>query len=133
MSAVMLGDVSWQPFLFLESPWGGSIFLGESQSRIYPNMCAKFGCGPTIVSKKGGGTDRETRDTAALYSRCRRNPCSYNVCELRLEPGGWRITCMTHRVGYKLLEYRHCSDVTGRAQHNCRGGVAENSNQANPI
>ena len=26
-----------------------------------------------------------------------------------------------------------CSDVTGRAQHNCRGGVAENSNQANPI
>ena len=28
---------------------------------------------------------------------------------------------------------RHCSDVTGRAQHNCRGGVADNSNQANPI
>ena len=36
-------------------------------------MCAKFGCGPTVVSeKKGGGTDRQTdrqRDTAALYSR----------------------------------------------------------------
>ena len=49
----------------------GQIFLGEtvSQSRIYPNMCAKFGCGPTVVSKKGGGgTDRQ-RDTAALYSR----------------------------------------------------------------
>ena len=27
-------------------------FLGESQSRVYPNMCAKFGCGPTVVSKK---------------------------------------------------------------------------------
>ena len=34
--------------------WGGSILLGESQSRIYPNMCAKFGCGPTVVSKGGG-------------------------------------------------------------------------------
>ena len=31
-------------------------------------MCAKFGCGPTVVSKKGGGADRQ-RDTAALYSR----------------------------------------------------------------
>ena len=28
---------------------------------------------------------------------------------------------------------KHCSDVTGRAQHNCRGGFAKNSNQANPI
>ena len=24
------------------------------------NMCAKFGCGPTVVSKKRGGTDRQT-------------------------------------------------------------------------
>ena len=44
--------------------WGGSLFLGESQSRIYPNRCANFGCGPTVVSKKGGGwyrqTDRQT-------------------------------------------------------------------------
>ena len=52
----------------------GPFFLGESQSRIYPNVCAKFGCGPMVVSKKrgGGGTDRQTdrqRDTAALYSR----------------------------------------------------------------
>ena len=33
-------------------------------------MCAKFGCGPTVVSKKGGyrQTDRQ-RDAAALYSR----------------------------------------------------------------
>ena len=36
-------------------------FLGESLSRIYPNnMCAKFGCGPTVVSGKKGGTDRQT-------------------------------------------------------------------------
>ena len=28
---------------------------------MYPNMCAKFGCGPTVVSKKGGGTDRQTK------------------------------------------------------------------------
>ena len=33
--------------------WGGSIFLGESQSRIYPHMRAKFGRGPTVVSKRG--------------------------------------------------------------------------------
>ena len=37
-------------------------------------MCAKFGCGPTVVSKKRGGTDKQTdrqRETAALYSRRR--------------------------------------------------------------
>ena len=50
---------------------GWVIFLGESQSRIYLNMCAKFGCGPRVVSKKKGRyrqTDRQ-RETAALYSR----------------------------------------------------------------
>ena len=26
-------------------------FLAESQYRIYPNMCAKFGCSQTVVSK----------------------------------------------------------------------------------
>ena len=33
-------------------------------------MCAKFGCGPTVVSKRGGGggIDRQG-ETAALYSR----------------------------------------------------------------
>ena len=55
--------------MILPLGWGRSIFLGESQSRIYPNMCAKFGCGPTVVSKRGGvQTDRQ-RDTVALYSR----------------------------------------------------------------
>ena len=32
--------------------WDGSIFLGESQSRLYPHMRAKFGRDPTFVSKK---------------------------------------------------------------------------------
>ena len=36
-----------------------NFFLGESQSRIYANMCAKCGCGPTVVSKRGGA-DRQT-------------------------------------------------------------------------
>ena len=29
------------------------MFLAENESHIYPNMCAKFGCGPTVVSKGG--------------------------------------------------------------------------------
>ena len=48
--------------------WGGvgKFVLAENESRIYPNMCAKFVCGPTVVSKGGGvQTDRQT-DTAAL-------------------------------------------------------------------
>ena len=52
-------------------PWGGvgQFFLGESQSSIYPNMCAKFGCAPTVVSKREEvQTDRQM-DNAALYSR----------------------------------------------------------------
>ena len=32
----------------------GQFFLAENESHIYPNMCAKFGCGPTVVSKKRG-------------------------------------------------------------------------------
>ena len=53
----LLSDVSWQPFVSgIPLRWGGSIFLGESQSGAYPNMCAKFGC-----RKKGGGTDRQTK------------------------------------------------------------------------
>ena len=49
----------------------GQFFLGEIQSRIYPNTCAKFGCGPTVVSKRGGGgvqTDIQTdKGTLQLY------------------------------------------------------------------
>ena len=38
-------------------------FLAENESHIYPNMCAKFGCGLTVVSKKRGyrQTDRQTK------------------------------------------------------------------------
>ena len=62
-------DVTYDVILPLG--WAGShFFLAENESHIYPNMCAKFGCGPTVVSKKGGGgTDRQTKKTAALYSR----------------------------------------------------------------
>ena len=37
---------------FLNPPGVGQFFLGESQSRLYPHMRAKFGRGPTFVSKK---------------------------------------------------------------------------------
>ena len=61
-------------------PWGGlgQFFFAQNGSRIYPNMWAKFSCGPTVVSKKkgGGGTDRQTKISAALYSRSQsRPPC----------------------------------------------------------
>ena len=49
---------------------GGSIFLGESQSRIYRHMRAKFGRGPTVVSKKGGGGTDTNYDTFHKYVRC---------------------------------------------------------------
>ena len=63
----MLDDVTDDVILPLG--WDGSIFLGESQSRIYPNMCAKLGCGATVVSKGGGvQTDRQTdKGTLQLY------------------------------------------------------------------
>ena len=47
----------------------GHFFRFES-AHIYPNMCAKFGCSATVVSKKGGGvqTDRHThKGTLQLY------------------------------------------------------------------
>ena len=36
----------------LAPPWGrvGQTNLGSNQSHIHPNMCAKFGCGPTGVN-----------------------------------------------------------------------------------
>ena len=36
----------------LAPPWGrvGQNVLGSNQSHIHPNMCAKFGCGPTGVN-----------------------------------------------------------------------------------
>ena len=46
------------------APWGGvgEFCLGEIQSRIYQHMRAKFGRGPTVVSKKReGGGPRHTK------------------------------------------------------------------------
>ena len=42
--------------------WGGSIFLGESQSRIYPNVCKIWLRSDGRVEKKGGyrQTDKGT-------------------------------------------------------------------------
>ena len=60
--------------------------LAENESHIYPNMCAKFGCGPTVVSKRWGEgvqTDRQTKKTAALYSRSVSEEISvFHVCLL---------------------------------------------------
>ena len=42
-------------------------------------MCTNFGCGSTVVSKRGGGTDRHTdrqREAAALYNRLACYPAS---------------------------------------------------------
>ena len=36
----------------------GPICLGANESHIYPNMCAIFGYGPTVVSREKGGTDK---------------------------------------------------------------------------
>ena len=41
-------------------------FLGESQSHIYPNVCAKFGCGTTVVSKKRGVQTHTQTDKGTL-------------------------------------------------------------------
>ena len=53
------------------TPWGGvgQNCLAENESHIYPNMCAKFGCGLTVESKSVGvQTDRQTdKGTLQLY------------------------------------------------------------------
>ena len=38
----------------------GPICLGVNESHIYPNMCAIFGCGSTVVSREKGGADTLT-------------------------------------------------------------------------
>ena len=51
----------------------GPICLGANEHHIYPNMCAIFGYGPTVVSREKGGTDTLTasmngyRITSAIY------------------------------------------------------------------
>ena len=50
-------------------PWGGlgQFFLAENESHIYPNMCAKFGCGPTVVSRKKMGIQTDRQRKLQLY------------------------------------------------------------------
>ena len=49
--------------------WGGSIILDLNYSQINPHICvAKFGRGPTVVSKKGDTDDRHT----GHWNHCRR-------------------------------------------------------------
>ena len=78
-------------------------------------MCAKFGCGPTVVSKKGGGTDRQRdrqTDTAALYSRCQGDKFTnitgcHQVEQLRhpaLEPHQPLDDCIRNRAAYQNPE-----------------------------
>ena len=63
--------------------WGVSICLGESQSRIYSHMRAKFGRGPTVVSKKGG-YDYETftsMSSTILPTMCQLLVCRVQYCQ----------------------------------------------------
>ena len=63
----------------LNRPWGGSFFLCESQSRIYPHMRAKFGRGPTVVPKKGGGTDTQIMKLLKVCQHCQVQYCQQCV------------------------------------------------------
>ena len=51
-SAVERSTASDSNGFLLEWVGVGKFCLGESQSRLYPHMRAKFGRGPTAVSKK---------------------------------------------------------------------------------
>ena len=53
LAACSLPDGLRQEGVSITMGWGGSdLFLAESQSRLYPQMRAKFGRDPTAVSKK---------------------------------------------------------------------------------
>ena len=61
-------------------PWRGvgQFILGESQSRIYPHMRAKFGRGPTVVSEKKGGGSTDTQ-IMKLLQECQVQYCQQGV------------------------------------------------------
>ena len=44
----------------------GPICLGANESHIYPNMCAIFGCGPTVVSREKGAQSPTDTLTAGM-------------------------------------------------------------------
>ena len=53
------------------TPWGGvgQFCVGEYKSHINQHMRANFGCGQTVVSKKGGGV-RETGASPPIFVNC---------------------------------------------------------------
>ena len=78
-SCSVVGEPPWTYPL----EWGGSNFLGESQSRIYPHMRVKFGRGPTVVSKKGV-YDYETFTSLSgtiLPTMCQLFVCREQYCQ----------------------------------------------------
>ena len=54
-------DISWNFLPSKITPGGGvgQMFLGSINSQINAHMRAKFSRGPTVVSKKRGGADRQ--------------------------------------------------------------------------
>ena len=60
--------------------WGWSIFLGESQSRIYPNVCQIWLRSDGRVEKKGGvQTDKGTLQLYIVEEVCFLGPFSYTT------------------------------------------------------
>ena len=74
----------------------GHFFLGESQSRIYPHMRAKFGRGPTVVSKGGGGV--QTHKLLNFYKYVR-----YNTANNVSNCGGDPVTQLSVNV-YQIIK-----------------------------
>ena len=76
----------------------GKFFLAENVSHINPNMCAKFGCGPMVVSKRGGvQTDRQTKKLQLYIVDYMLDP--YFVCNT--------YECFAHYIGS-----HHCITVS---------------------
>ena len=61
----------------LRPPWSGSIFVGSNDSRINPHMRAKFGCSQADMSKKRGGTDRQTDTHTHTCRGCEVRTCDF--------------------------------------------------------
>ena len=74
----------------------GQFCLGESQSRIYPHMRAKFGRGPTVVSKKGEGVQTHTLLNLYKYA-------GYNTANNVSNCGGDPVTQLIVNV-YQMIK-----------------------------
>ena len=92
--------------------------LDENESHIYPNMCAKFGCGPTVVSKRGGGV-QTGRHRQTDKGKLQHYIVDYRVGLLTREDGDsvesveWQDAIITlfnahtlenHNISYGLLQ-----------------------------